>query len=59
MAMRTGETLEGRREQKPILKALYPDYDPKHHEVFVIRYNQDQEKTALDQYMKNRGLSLT
>ena len=55
--MRTGETLEGRREQKPILKALNPDYDPKRHDVYVIRYNQEQEKAAFNQYCKNRNIA--
>jgi hypothetical protein len=54
--MQNGGTLEQRREQKVILRALYADYDAKHHEVFVIRYNTEQEKQALEQYMKNRGI---
>lgn len=45
-----------RRRQKDILRSLYPDYDPKHHDAFVIRYQNEQDKSTLHSYMQNRGI---
>lgn len=45
-----------RRAQKEILSVSYPDYDPKRHDAFVMRYNTDVGKIALNNYMQNRGL---
>lgn len=47
---------EERKEQKAMLRALYDDYNPVHHDYFVERYNKDQDKDAITQYMKNRGI---
>ena len=46
-----------RLQQKMILREIFPDYNPKHHDVFVIRYQQKTEKEQLQKYMKNRGLT--
>ena len=43
-------------KQKEILKAIYPDYDAKHHDVFVVRYQKEQDKKALEEYMRARGI---
>lgn len=48
---------EERKRQKEILKGLYPDYNPVHHDVFVMRYNKECNDKALSSYMVNRGLS--
>ncbi len=47
---------EMRKQQKEKLRLLYDDYDPKRHDAFVIRYNQDIDKEALKQYSLNRGI---
>lgn len=47
---------EKRRQQKEMLKGLYPDYNVIHHDIFVDRYNKESEKKNLQEYMKNRGL---
>ena len=49
---------EERRLQKEILKGLYSDYDAKRHDVFVSRYNKEQEEKAINEYMHNRGINL-
>ena len=54
--MQTGATQEERRQQRDILKALYADYDAKRHDVFVIRYNREQEERALQNFMRRRGI---
>lgn len=54
--MDTGASLEERRKQREILKSLYPDYDAKRHDVFVIRYNKEQDAKALNEYMVRRGV---
>lgn len=45
-----------RLKQKQFLKSHFKDYDPKHHDVFVIRFNKDADNAALTTFMKNRGL---
>lgn len=47
---------EERRNQKDILRAKYPNYDPKRHDAFVIKYNQEEDKKALSGYEKERGI---
>jgi hypothetical protein len=47
---------EERREQKEVLRSLYPDYNPKYHDMFVIRFNKEQDKNNLHNYMVNRQL---
>ena len=47
---------EEREKQKIILKVLYPDYDARRHDVFVIRYQKEQDNKALQEYLKARGL---
>lgn len=47
---------EERRKQKDLLRGLYPDYDPRRHDAFVIRYNKQREKEALERYEKTRGI---
>lgn len=46
-----------RRRQKELLKAIYPDYDPKLHDAFVMRYTEAAEKKALADYMKARQIT--
>lgn len=55
-AMSMGADLEERRKQKEFLRQKYPDYDPKRHDVFVMRYNEEEQKKAEEQYRKNRGI---
>ena len=54
--MNTGASIEERRKQREILKPLYPDYDAKRHDVFVIRYNKEMEDKALKDFMVRRGV---
>jgi len=42
--------------QKHLLKRLYYDYDPRHHDAFVLMYNKDCENRRLREYMENRGI---
>ena len=42
--------------QKHLLKRLYYDYDPKHHDAFVLMYNKDCENRRLREYMENREI---
>lgn len=54
--MNTGAGREERRQQRDILKELYPDYNPVRHDVYVIRYNKEQDAAALKEYMIRRGV---
>ena len=54
--MKTTFDRSERQEQRFILEKIYPDYDPRHHDVFVYRFNSEQDKFNLDQYMINRGI---
>lgn len=45
-----------RQKQKEFLRTQYKDYDAKHHDVFVMKYNKEVDKSALQTYMKNRGI---
>jgi len=45
-----------RREQKEFLRKYYQDYDPVHHDAFVIRFNREMEAQAEMRYMENRGI---
>lgn len=45
-----------RERQKALLRTLYPDYNPKQHDVFVMRYQKEQEDKALQNYLQTRGL---
>jgi len=47
---------EERQKQKTFLRSLYSDYDPRRHTAFIMRYNREQDKKALNQYMRNRGI---
>jgi len=47
---------EERKLQKQILKDLFFDYDAKHHDAFVIRYNNLFDDKMLHNYMVERGL---
>jgi len=51
-----GAGLEERKQQKEILKAKYPDYNPVRHDVFVSRYNKEEQLAAEKQYRVNRGI---
>ena len=50
------ELNEERKKQKEYLKSIYADYDPKRHDAFVMRYNEETEKRNLETYMKNRNI---
>jgi hypothetical protein len=54
--MRITNNKEERKEQKEVLKNLYPDYIPTRHDAFVMRYNTEKEKEALKDYMVDRGI---
>jgi hypothetical protein len=56
-AMRMTNDPGERGKQKEMLRGLYPDYDPKHHDAFVARYNKEEDKKNTAEYMKNRGIS--
>ena len=45
-----------RAEQKVFLRTIYPDYDPKRHDAFVQRYQQEQDAVALHAYEQERGI---
>lgn len=47
---------EERKLQKQILKDLFFDYDAKHHDAFIIRYNKFFDDKMLHNYMVERGL---
>ncbi len=42
--------------QRVVLESKYPDYNPKHHEVFLAMYREEEERAALRAWMKNRGI---
>jgi hypothetical protein len=42
--------------QKHLLRQLYSDYDPKHHDAFVLMYNKACDDKGLREYMENRGI---
>jgi len=54
--MQITDNREERAKQKEILRTIYPDYDPKRHDAFVHRYSLEQDKKALQEYMKERGI---
>jgi len=43
-------------KQKTILREAFPDYDPRHHDVFVWKYNKMLEDKTMREYMKERGI---
>ncbi len=47
-----------RNEQKAILKEKYPDYDAKHHSIFVDRFNKEIEKNNLQLFYDRRGVDV-
>lgn len=55
-AMRMTNDPKERGKQKELFRGLYPDYDPKRHDAFVVRYNQEEDKKNTLEYMKNRGI---
>ncbi len=56
--MKVGAThKEERHMQRKLLSRLYPDYDAKRHDAFVIRYNADREKEALEKFHRTFGLA--
>lgn len=46
-----------RQAQKVILRETYPDYDPRHHDVWVRQYNEDIEREAMAAYHEARGIA--
>jgi hypothetical protein len=55
--MINGADKDERKRQKEILREYFKNtYDPKHHDVFVVKYNQELEKAALISYIKERGI---
>ena len=55
--MNTGaNSFEERRAQREVLRQLYPDYDARRHDVYVIRYNKEQDAKALCTFMERRGI---
>jgi hypothetical protein len=47
---------EKRQEQKDLLKKIFVNYLPVHHDAFVMEYNRIVELSKLTEYMNNRGL---
>lgn len=45
-----------RLKQRDVLKQVFPEYVPAHHDVFVDLYNRKIEAEKLAEYMKNRGI---
>ncbi len=45
---------EERGKQKEIFRAMYTDYDPKHHDNYVDRYNKEIDANRLATFYKNR-----
>lgn len=45
-----------RREQKDFLRKYYTDYDPVHHDAFVMRFNREMQEQAEKRYRENRGI---
>ena len=56
--MSPGAGLEERKKQKEILRNKYPDYNPVRHDVFVSRYNKEEQENAEKQYRINRGIDV-
>jgi len=54
--MKISTDREERKLQKQILKDLFLDYDAKHHDAYVIRYNKLFDDKMLHNYMVERGL---
>lgn len=54
--MKQGADKEQRRAQREVLIVLYQDYNPRHHDIFVQRYNDALERAALDKYLFERGI---
>ena len=48
--------LDAKRRQRTILEKQYPDYDPKYHDAFVIRFNKEHDTKNLLDYMAARGI---
>jgi len=46
-----------RKFQKTILRHMFPDYNPIHHDVFVMLYNKVTEERYMKENMKERGLT--
>lgn len=46
-----------KQEIKDFLKSVYPSYDTKHHDAYVISYNKYLDARALWEYETNRGIS--
>ncbi len=45
-----------RREQKDFLGKYYADYDPVHHDAFVMQFNREIQEQAEKKYRQNRGI---
>jgi transposase len=54
--MKNDADKEERKRQKEFLKEYYPDYNPIRHDAYVMRYQGEQEKKAIKNYMVNRGI---
>lgn len=50
------EEWEERQKQKKFLRDFYPDYDPVHHDAFVLMFNNGIEAARLNEYEKSRGI---
>lgn len=48
---------EKRRAEKELLSRIYPDYDPRYHDAFVIRYRKELQARAERKYRNNRGIN--
>ncbi|HQK63037.1 MAG: hypothetical protein BWY08_00208 [Bacteroidetes bacterium ADurb.Bin174] len=44
MSMRFPIDKAERREQMKVLRQIYPDYEARYHDVYVMRFNGDEEQ---------------
>jgi len=47
---------EQRKKKKELLRQIYPNYNPKHHDYFVMLFNLEQERLALVNFHKEHGI---
>lgn len=44
------------KKEKEFLRDYYPDYNPKYHDAFTLRYQKERDKEETRQYMIRRGI---
>ena len=56
MSMRFPIDKAERREQMKVLRQIYPDYEARYHDVYVMRLNGDEEQSRVEGYMQARNI---